>query len=409
MKLFCKIFVLFNIYTSCTSFNNIYAQTNLISNGYFEIIDSCPPGILVPNDSYLADAVGWRIGSLTPDLFNACSNSNNNVPHAALGYQKDCCNGNGFSGEYVFYKNSFGNDQREYIFTQLSNSLESEHKYIASIYVSNSDYWNNALSTIGMLFTDTATILPSGQGFIQANPQIVSHNLLSDTLNWMLIQDTFISVGNEIFMTIGNFNTDATSGIVSMSGEAYYYIDGVSLYDITNGSCNNFWDAGFDKYITEGDSIRLGAINTDNSSYIWVNSIGGTTYLNSNIDARPWSKPNTNTTYYVTKTCPNNNVFRDTVTVYVQQITGIKRITNNPQFNLYPNPSSDNVTINYDIVTDAVIEITDVTGNLVGTYNLPVSGTIIQIKNDNLPSGVYMYRIIGNNTVIKLGKIVIIK
>jgi hypothetical protein len=82
---------------------------------------------------------------------------------------------------------------------------------------------------------------------------------------------------------------------------------------------------------------------------------------------------------------------------------------NNPQFNLYPNPSSDNVTINYNIVTDAVIEITDVTGNLVGTYNLPVSGTIIQIKNDNLPSGVYMYRIIANNTVIKLGKIVIIK
>ena len=51
-------------------------------------------------------------------------------------------------------------------------------------------------------------------------------------MNWMLVQDTFIALGNEVYLTIGNFNTDSTCGIVSSASEAYYYIDGVSVYDV---------------------------------------------------------------------------------------------------------------------------------------------------------------------------------
>ena len=134
-------------------------QVNLVYNGDFEIADSCPPVIISPNDTYLSDATGWHVSALTPDLFNTCSTGNNNVPYNAFGYQKDCCGGDGFAGEYVFSKNSSGNDEREYIYTKLIDTLKAGHKYLVSMYVNNSDYWNNAISTMGMLFTDTVIVL----------------------------------------------------------------------------------------------------------------------------------------------------------------------------------------------------------------------------------------------------------
>jgi hypothetical protein len=204
---------------------------NLVYNGSFEITYSCSPTI-PSTGTNINDAIGWQAAAITPDLFNACSNGNNNVPYNGFGYQEDCCGGNVYVGEYVFYKNSFGNDQREYIYTQLTDTLIMGHKYLAKMYVVNSNYWHNAITTMGMLFTDTSIILPSGQGYISANPQVKNTTLLTDTLNWMIVQDTFIAVGNETYLTIGNFDPDSTCGIVSSTSEAYYYIDNISVIDI---------------------------------------------------------------------------------------------------------------------------------------------------------------------------------
>jgi type IX secretion system substrate protein len=303
-----------------------YAKTqNLVSNGYFEVVDSCPPAIISPNDTYLSDATGWQVSSLTPDLYNACSTGNNNVPYAALGYQKDCCGGNGYAGEYVFYKNSLGNDQREYIYTKLTNTLVTGHKYLASMYVCNSNYWHNAIVTMGMLFTDTATVLPSGQGYIPTNPQVKSTILLTDTLNWMLVQDTLTAVGNEVYLTIGNFSTDAACGIVSAGSEAYYYIDGVSVYDLA--------------------------------------------------------------------------------TLGIEQLAANKK----QSINLYPNPNNGNMMVDYTITNDATMEIVDVTGNIIGQYTLSALNKNIEIHNNNLANGVYLYRITNANGILQTGRVVIMK
>ncbi len=391
------------------SFCHIAKAQNLVSNGYFEVLDSCPH-VMLSDVEYISDAIGWFPASATPDVFNSCATDSYGVPDNGLGYQKAFYGGNGYAGEYVFYINGAGNDNREYIYTKLMDTLKVGHIYIASMYVNSSNYWHNAITTMGMLFTDTTTLLPIANSYIiQAIPQVKSNILLADTTNWMLVQDTFRTISNEIYLTIGNFDNRNTCGVVNSNSESYYYIDGVSVYDITGGTCNNYWDAGYDKYIPAGDSIRLGAINTDNSTYTWQNSTGGATYLSSNTDARPWSKPAQTTTYYVTKTCPNNTVFKDTVTVYVQQITGIKQILGNSRINLYPNPSNGNMDVDYNVQENAQLDITDINGNLVGTYNMPLVKTQLQIKNSELPSGIYFYRVMCKDTVVKLGKIVIIK
>ena len=340
---------------------------NLVPNGYFEIYDTCPdyPG-------QISRAVNWKVASLTPDYYNSCPNINSsngiNVPYTLVGYQQDCCGGGGYGGIYVFNK-YFPNNGKEYISTKLNDTLKTGAKYIVSMLVNLCNIYDYGIASIGMNFTNSFIQAPASTGFINVpNPQIKNKTLLKDTLNWILVQDTIISIGNEVYLTVGNFSYDSLSDTVKVFDMpnqfyAYYYIDGVSVYEI-DGSCNTYWDAGYDKYIIAGDSIRLGAINTDNSIYSWQNSVGGNTYLSSNTDARPWCKPAKTTTYYATKTCPNNNMFKDTVTVYVQQITGIEQwVVNSEQLSIYPNPASSSIQVSVNSKQALSISIYDLLGN----------------------------------------------
>ena len=344
------------------------AQNNLVPNGDFEIHDTCP-NLYSNKINY---ALGWTVALQTTDYFNSCATySPFLIPNNERGYQQDYHNGQGYAGILVFDNDAANGYARECMQIKLIDTLKQNIKYLASMYVSKGNDLDYAIATIGMLFTDTIINLGTTQGIIYANPQVHGQVLLADTLNWTLVQDTFIATGNEAYLTIGNFNTTGSSDTVnvyrnwqsSIDG-AYYYIDGVSVYDITGVTCNTYWNAGYNKYIIAGDSIQLGAINADNSTYTWQNSIGGNTYLSKNTDARPWCKPTKTTTYYITKTCPNNNVFKDTVTVYVQQATGIEQwVVNSEQLSVYPNPASSSVQVSVNSTQALSISIYDLLGN----------------------------------------------
>ena len=89
---------------------------------------------------------------------------------------------------------------------------------------------------------------------------------------------------------------------------------------------------------------------------------------------------------------------------------GINELQNNRvELKIYPNPNNGSMMLDYNLKNDAHLEITDITGNLLRTYILPATETTTQIQNNNLQSGMYLYRVISNNAVIKQGKIVIMK
>ncbi len=107
--------------------------------------------------------------------------------------------------------------------------------------------------------------------------------------------------------------------------------------------------------------------------------------------------------------CPVNNGGSNTSS-RIQNTSGITAdVAPIQTVNLYPNPNNGTMMLDYSINDDARLEITDITGNLVGTYNLPATGTTMKVQSNNLQNGMYLYRVISNNVVIKLGKIVVMQ
>ncbi|MEO8761336.1 MAG: T9SS type A sorting domain-containing protein [Bacteroidia bacterium] len=80
---------------------------------------------------------------------------------------------------------------------------------------------------------------------------------------------------------------------------------------------------------------------------------------------------------------------------------------NNQKVKLYPNNGS--MTLDYSVKEDASLEIMDITGKLVVTYNMPATGTNMQIKNNYLQNGMYLYRVISKDKLIKISKFVVMQ
>ncbi|MEW6470397.1 MAG: T9SS type A sorting domain-containing protein [Bacteroidota bacterium] len=76
---------------------------------------------------------------------------------------------------------------------------------------------------------------------------------------------------------------------------------------------------------------------------------------------------------------------------------------------IYPNPNDGNMMIKYSIEGDAELQITDITGKLMCSYKLLAEDSKIDISCDKLSNGIYLYKIINGNEIIKANKIMIIK
>lgn len=210
------------------------AQTNLVPNGSFEVYSSCPTGAAQINN-----AVPWVSPTIaTPDYFNACNISGVGVPSNNGGWQIAQL-GVAYTGIGTFVAAS--PNFRDYIQVSLSDTLITDKKYYVSFYASPADNYFYSTNTIGLLLTDTAVSSGTSQ-VLPFFPQVENNisNNLNDTALWYLISDTIIASGGERYVTIGNFQTFANSGIDTINysssyGAAYYYIDNVSITDITVG------------------------------------------------------------------------------------------------------------------------------------------------------------------------------
>jgi len=220
-------------------------QTEYITNGSFEQIDSCYGNFAnIGFDVFeWAGCKGWSspiasssdlwcenplLGTATPPF----------IPGA--GYQNPRT-GDNMSG--IIINAGIVQNYREYIQNKLSQSLISNHKYELTFYIA----FNNidCISTrFGVKFYNQKLSDATKLWLTDVIPDAVNDvsTINYDTLNWQLVSIPFFANGNEQYAVIGNFE-DSTKlsyttpcdtsfwGNLHMAG-GYFFIDDVSIKEL---------------------------------------------------------------------------------------------------------------------------------------------------------------------------------
>jgi outer membrane protein OmpA-like peptidoglycan-associated protein len=194
----------------------------------------------------------WQPTGGSSDYYHPCGGKQCQMPKNKLGYQY-AKTGDAMVGIYTS-KTTY----REYIQTELKETLQAGERYKLSFWVSLSEYSTGAVATIGGLFTnerikdDTRELFTNNTKTKHTNgikqeiakifqPQVVNSfdKPLLDTESWQKIEGEFVAKGGEKFLTIGNFYPAEQSNLLfpkflkNILPGAYYYIDDVELYCLT--------------------------------------------------------------------------------------------------------------------------------------------------------------------------------
>ena len=216
--------------------NNSF-ETHISCNSFSGSIKDSPPWFF---NNYPFGGTAFYFHPCSPFLFQYFSVPRNLTDTS--GYQWPYL-GNAYSGINVFYNQT--SNYRNYVQVKLNDTLIANHKYYVEFYVNlcnNSFYGTDGIGAC--LTSDTLNCsIPSFSCLINATPQIISPQGISitDTLNWTKISGSFTAVGNEAYITIGNFLPDSslTLGVNNsvLQNSSFYYIDDVSvtLCDSSNG------------------------------------------------------------------------------------------------------------------------------------------------------------------------------
>jgi gliding motility-associated-like protein len=302
---------------------------NLVSNPSFENFNNCPTTFaqihycdfwFQPNEPSLT----WQPPSGSSDYYNVCGTTGVGVPSNNSGFQFPRT-GNAYAGISFGWYQSLPID-REYLEVGLVTPLLSEKKYCGGYYVSLGEAVSaNAVDRLGMyLDNDSVFYFSPFYSPIIKSPQVenAAGNVITDTVNWVLIKGVFVAQGGERFVVLGNFRDSASTTTVMVSsfqpGAAYYYIDDVFIEEMQVDTAN----AGGDATICEGDSIQLGTAAGSGCIYTWQPAIG----LSDTTVAQPTAAPAQTTTYILTAHDTSTGTLcdwtsTDTVTVTVIPFT----------------------------------------------------------------------------------------
>ena len=242
VKVFIIIFMMFSIFLD--------GQNNLLQNGDFEKIVQCPQN----HTKYLSTDTNkillphWHfINRSTPDFFHRCSNDSDvGIPCNFAGCSEPL-SGNGYIGMILrvdshYYQYNKG--YVEHIATEIFPSLDRNHFYLVKFFYKLAPNSGIASNGLGVYFSASLPKFNEFEEYKYFEPQIYLDNTkIIDNREWKEFIGYFIASGTEKFLTIGNFSPfDIQKTKVLRNGEpqsemdyyAYYYIDDVQLYEISD-------------------------------------------------------------------------------------------------------------------------------------------------------------------------------
>lgn len=213
--------------------STICGQVNLVPNGSFEELDSCPNGNSC--GGLLEFATGWYEPiNCTSDLAHGCAeNGGCGIPQATV-YPYD---GVGM-GLVIVYAGE-GEEAREYAAIGLQSALIQDSLYEMSIRLRlTGNGQGTAVGSFGAYFaSDSSTNYSVDHSLIGFDPQLQRNpdSIMGDPDIWYEWKDTLLAMGGEKFMIIGNFLNDANTPFYQPSwnpGSAYF-IDDVRLTKVS--------------------------------------------------------------------------------------------------------------------------------------------------------------------------------
>ena len=212
---------------------------NLVPNSSFENFTSCPvgPGCLWLAPPWFQPNYINGINYTSSDYYNQCAPYGLvSVPANTYSGAQVPRTGNAYVGIYTYLEPN----RREYIEDSLTIPLIAGHTYCVTYYVSLFDSCQYGSSSLGAYFS-TDSLLYSSSTFapIQVIPQVENPdtNIITDKNNWTLISGSFLALGGERFITIGNFRNDVNTIKQNVGGGAQlgagFYFDDISVVDCT--------------------------------------------------------------------------------------------------------------------------------------------------------------------------------
>ena len=369
---------------------------NLVPNSSFETKFDCSFSLIESSSPWCGlNSVGY---------LNACMTPTMGVPvqywaasYPSFQYPR---NGNAYA-TFGFIFPTMPSTPSRYPHVKLTDTLKAGKIYCITYYVS---LWNDckySTDKFGALLTATPfnCTVTSQNLYTGYTPQVVSPSgyLYNDTLNWQEVSGSFTAVGNEAYLTIGNFfpNAAHTYSLSYPNGVrllAEYYLDDVSVEEVEVAKTRN------DTLIMQGDSAIIGNNLNEAAIFSWQPSAG----LNCTNCPNPKASPTITTTYTVTKTqC--KSVTSDEMTVSVS-LTGLSEealaIKN---LYVYPNPTNGILNIELkNIDTEKVsLTLTDVLGKEVLMKNYDTTIDVSFLEN-----GIYFLSFYKNHQLLVTKKVV---
>jgi gliding motility-associated-like protein len=238
---------------------------NLVSNCDFSHYVSCP------TDYGMFDLTAdwYSPGEGTTDLCHTCGGGNAGIPNNMWG-NEPAYSGTGY-GHIICYYPFQGYTYREYMETELACPLLAGKTYRISFFVSLSDNSRYAIDGIGLLMTEDPVSQP-GSGCINPGSPVTLEQTQGEPVTtktgWKEINGIYTAIGNEKFLTIGNFMQDGDLTIIDYGGlefqYASYYVDMVSVTPLSP------WiDLGPDTTLCYGESLLVDATVPCNALYSW--------------------------------------------------------------------------------------------------------------------------------------------
>src|SRR5690606_38832694 len=182
----------------CAATSMTAAAQNLVPNPSFEVYTSCPTTL-----TQVPLATPWYDASGSPDFLHVCSNGEGGttpsivgVPENVFGHQP-ARTGGGYGGFYLYYTNrALGKKGREYIGTELLDSLKKGEQYRVEFYVVLADSNSLTVSSVGAHFSSSKIVNISAQ-YLTNTPQVQNStsNRLTNKNIWTRVTGTFTAGG----------------------------------------------------------------------------------------------------------------------------------------------------------------------------------------------------------------------